>query len=231
MNSSESICNELIKIIQSNLDPILALRGKKVLKKDKSYVSEGDILCEKLIFDFFHNLNRKVIFISEESCSSDFIPTDTESYIVTIDPIDGTENFVSGLKEWGIGISIYQGSNHIESMILLPELNEFIITGQTVSKYDSRICGLSSSLTKDDLIDLKEGFEYRIIGCCMYNMLNVIKGSYKSFENPKGAYSWDILPGLNLALEHKLEVSVENKPYYGEFLQPNKRYRFKVENI
>jgi myo-inositol-1(or 4)-monophosphatase len=194
-------------------------------------VSEGDLLCEQLIIDYFRKFGEKTILVSEESCKVDLVEVAEGSMIVTVDPIDGTENFVSGLKEWGIGVSIFIGNKHLESMIALPELNEFLITGQKIVKYKSRISGISSSLTKEDLQSLEDGFEYRIIGCSMYNMFNVIRGSYNSFENPKGAYSWDILPGLNLAIEHKLDVTVENKPYNGEFLQPNTRYRFRISNV
>jgi fructose-1,6-bisphosphatase/inositol monophosphatase family enzyme len=107
-------------------------------------------------------------------------------------------------------------------MIALPELDIYLKTGDTVPNYESRIYGISSSLLKEDLLNLEEGFEYRIMGCSMYNMYNVISGSYAIFQNPKGAHSWDILPGLNLA--------VENRIYNGEFLQPNKKYRFRVEH-
>ena len=65
----------------------------------------------------------------------------------------------------------------------------------------------------------------------MYNMLNVIKGSFKTFQNNNGANSWDILPGLNIALENNLSVFVEGKEYNGEFLQPNKKYRLKSATI
>nr|HRY62645.1 inositol monophosphatase [Candidatus Paceibacterota bacterium] len=74
-----------------------------------------------------------------------------------------------------------------------------------------------------------DGYEYRIMGCCVYNMYNVIKGSFAAFENPKGAYSWDIIAGLNLAAEHDLVVVVEGKKYNGEFLDPAKKYRFKIK--
>lgn len=226
-----NICKGFIPVIQENLNEILSLRNTKRLKLDQSYVSEGDLLCESLVFEYFGKISDKVIIISEESCAKNHIELDADTYIVTVDPIDGTENFVSGLKEWGIGISIYKGSEHLESMIALPEFNQYLISGNEFQKFDSRIYGISSSLTKEDLLNLEPGFEYRIIGCAMYNMFNVIHGSYKKFQNPKGAYSWDILPGLNLALEHNLEVKVNNKEYHGEFLQPNIRYRFSITNI
>jgi myo-inositol-1(or 4)-monophosphatase len=48
----------------------------------------------------------------------------------------------------------------------------------------------------------KKNIEFRIFGCSMYNMLSAVKGSFRSFENVNGVSCWDILPGLNLALEH-----------------------------
>lgn len=68
------------------------------------------------------------------------------------------------------------------------------------------------------------------MGCCMYNMYNVIKGSYAEFCHLKGCFSWDILPGLNLALENNLYVEVDGQEYKGQFLAPNVRYKFRVLN-
>jgi len=223
------ICSDIIKIIENNLEEILSLRNIKQLKKDNSFVSKGDLLCEKLVRDYLKTLPEKIYLISEEKNNEDF-NFRTYSKVVVIDPIDGTENFVSGLKEWGIGISVYENEKHIESMIGLPELGLYIQTGDKLPKFESRIYGISSSLSKEDLLNLEEGFEYRIIGCSMYNMYNVITGSFALFQNPKGANSWDILPGLNLALENGCQIEVENKKYNGEFLYPNKKYRFKVKH-
>jgi fructose-1,6-bisphosphatase/inositol monophosphatase family enzyme len=147
-----------------------------------------------------------------------------------VDPIDGTENFTSGLPEWGISVSCYLGGVHSGSLIGCPEIGHWIMTGETITRHRSRIRGLSSSLSKEEILEATQGFEYRISGCCVYNMMSVIRGSFLSFENPKGVWSWDILGGLNLALEHGLKVELENKPYAGEYLTPDRRYRFKVEN-
>ena len=223
------ICSDIQKIIENNLDEILALRNTKQLKSDNSFVSKGDLLCEKLVKDYLATLSEDIYLISEEKNNDDF-NFKTHPKVVVIDPIDGTENFVSGLKEWGIGVSIYENEKHIESMIGLPELGLYIKTGDKFPEFESRIYGISSSLLKEDLLNLEEGFEYRIIGCSMYNMYNVITGSFAMFQNPKGANAWDILPGLNLALENGCQIEVENKKYNGEFLYPNKKYRFKVKH-
>lgn len=223
-----SICDRIISVVKANLNQILLLRDEKVLKQDNSYVSQGDLLCETLVKDLIALEFPEYALISEESPIGNIAAYEAEKVII-LDPIDGTENFVAGLMEWGVAICVYEFGKHKESMLALPELNLYMKSGDRFSKCKSRIAGISSSLTKEDILNLKEGFEYRIIGCCVYNMYNVIRGSYHSFENPKGAKVWDILPGLNLALENNLKVSVNNTVYHGELLRPDQKYIFRIE--
>jgi len=223
------ICRDIYAIIHRNLSDILSLRSTGQLKTDNTIVSQGDLFCEKLILDYLHENMQNYMVISEES-QHDLSKLSEVEYIVTIDPIDGTENFVSGLKEWGVGVSVYKNMKHYQSMILLPELNICLCSGDKLEKINnSRICGFSSYMTAKDFEKIEKGVEYRIMGCCMYNMYNVIKGSYKQFHHLKGAYSWDILPGLNLALEHGLQPIVDGKQYHGSFLMPDVKYKFKVD--
>ncbi|WP_239018525.1 inositol monophosphatase family protein [Sphingobacterium corticibacterium] len=199
-----------------------------MLKEDNSYVSKGDLLCESLIKDCIRTEFPGYALISEESPEDNMKAFEADKIII-LDPIDGTENFVSGLKEWGVAVCVYEHGKHVESMLALPELDLYMKTGDQVPRFESRIAGISSSLTKEDILKLEDGFEYRIIGCCVYNMYNVVSGAFYSFENPKGAKVWDIIPGLNLALEHHLKVTVNNKSYHGELLRPDQKYIFRVE--
>lgn len=219
--------NEIKQIIEDNLGRILSLRAEKILKSDQSFVSKGDLLCEELIKNFLKENYPNVALVSEESPADNLINIESDIVLI-LDPIDGTENFVSGLKEWGVALCLYDKGKHVDSMLALPELGQYMQSGDKFDRFDSRIAGLSSSLTREDLLKLERGFEYRIIGCCVYNMFNVIRGSYKTFENPKGAWIWDIIPGLNLALEQGLSVKVNNENYNGELLRPDQKYRFKI---
>lgn len=222
------ICRDIYAIIKSHLDDILALRSTGSLKPDNTFVSKGDLLCESLVFEYLKDNLTDYVVISEESKNNPTCINEVE-YVITVDPIDGTENFVSGLKEWGLGVSVYRYGIHFQSMIALPELDICLCTGDELERFqNSRICGLSSYMTPEDFEKLEKGFEFRIMGCCMYNMYNVIRGSYKQFSHLKGCYSWDILPGLNMALEHGLSVVLDDVAYHGEFLMPNRRYKFKV---
>jgi fructose-1,6-bisphosphatase/inositol monophosphatase family enzyme len=166
--------------------------------------------------------------IVSEELDNDSRLAERLGHTVVIDPIDGTENYTSGLPEWGISVSIYKQSRHACSLLLCPELNLSFATGMHIERAESRIRGLSSSLSKADVAALPEGFEFRILGCCVYNMINVVRGSFQSFENPRGARSWDILAGLNICLEHGLDVTVEGEKYAGQYLEPDKKYRFRI---
>lgn len=225
---TETFLTDIRVNLLKRLPEILALRATRSEKADKSYVTEGDLLVQSIIRELADRLLPQAHLISEEQ--KDGAHDASQGLTIVVDPIDGTENFTSGLPEWGVSISCYEAGRHLASLIGCPEMGQWIRTGDRLARHQSRIHGLSSSLSKEDIVRATEGFEYRILGCCVYNMMNVIRGSFCSFENPKGAHSWDILAGLNLALEHGLNVCVEGKPYHGDYLPHTRRYRFKVEN-
>jgi myo-inositol-1(or 4)-monophosphatase len=224
-----TICTSIRDLLLPQLPQILARRADVQEKADSSYVTAADIYIQALVLDFLKAHHPQYTVISEE-LPLPVGPRDNKANCIIIDPLDGTENFVSGLKEWGVGVSVYESGLHRESMILLPELGESLITGQPVARFKSRIHGISSSLRKHDLQGLEEGFEYRLMGCSMYNMFNVVRGSYLVFENIKGVNTWDISPGLNLAIEHGCQTYVDGEIYRGELLWPDRKYRVKISN-
>lgn len=224
-------CRAIVQIIKDNLPEILNKRNSFQKKPDDSFVSQGDLLVQDLVFAYLRSHLPNYQLISEELAPFEERSWDPAGSYVVLDPIDGTENFISGLKEWGVGLSIYKDGVHIQSCIYLPELDDVHFTGALLRRYKSRIYGLSSSLNKDNLASLPEGYEYRIIGCSMYNMLSAVRGAFAVFENVKGVNCWDVLPGLNLALEQGCRVEVDGKLYDGTMLFPTKKYKIRIENI
>ncbi len=212
--------------IKKNIDGIIALRNERSMKQDLSFVTAGDLLVNEIIEEAATDWADNVVFISEEKLNKEI--EDTSGHIVVVDPIDGTENFTSGFPMWGVSVSCFFNGKHAGSLLGCPEMDLWIKSGDSIPQFFSRIRGLSSSLKMEDLIKATQGHEYRILGCCVYNMINVIRGSFLSFENPKGANSWDILGGLNIALEHNLKVFVNDKQYSGEYLPIGQKYRFWV---
>ena len=108
------------------------------------------------------------------------------------------------------------------------EILEFM--SDKLPKNKSRIVGMSTRHFKKGLQPCDKNFDYRALGCSMINMYYVLTGSFNHYVDPIGGFVWDILPGLNLALENKMDVYVDDKKYNGEFLSPEKRYKIKILN-
>lgn len=220
--------NEINQLILENLPALQASRYKVKYKADGSPVTEADVWLEKLIGSHLGKRLPGLRLIGEESF--DFTWEASEGYLAILDPIDGTENFCSGLKEWGVSLSLWQGRTHLGSMLMMPELGESLKTGDSLVKLHSRITGFSSSYNEKIAQGISESIEYRVTGCSVYNLYNVIRGSFARFVNPKGAYVWDLLPGLMLALEHNCEVLLNDEPYDGRLLDPTQKYRVDIQH-
>lgn len=198
------------------------LRSKVHWKDDGSPVTEADFLIESELKLILEGVFTEVDLIGEESYSQGQIRGN--DLVAVLDPIDGTENFASGLKEWGTSLSLWWRNRHLASMLLLPELGQRLVTGTGATKHRSRIAGYSSSMSKGLISKLDVSKENRITGCAVLNLYNVITGRFASFHNPVGAYSWDLLAGLQLALENNCEVMIDGQKYQGQYLAPGRRY-------
>jgi myo-inositol-1(or 4)-monophosphatase len=217
------------ELLMNNYSIIEKNRYHISYKHDNSPVTIADKLVEKFIYDYLNFNLPGMMFVGEET----FNPNEkfsTSGYVVVLDPIDGTENFCSGLKEWGVSLGIWHNGRHMGSMLAMPELGERLITGDKLPKLHSRITGFSSSFCDEIAVGIRDATEYRVTGCAVYNLFNVIRGSFCRFVNPKGAYIWDLLPGLMLALENGCEVLLDEKPYDGEFLDPTRKYRVDIRH-
>lgn len=200
-------------------------------KSDGSPVSAVDLESESIGFAWASRNFPNFFVLSEENHHG--IEFDYKSSVIVIDPIDGTENYISGIPLWASGVSVFEHGTHIYSAIVAPAMgmrleSPELDSNKEVKKHSSRVVGFSSSTRPSAIPD--EVGEYRVFGCSMLNFLFVIQGSFSEFRNDAGGHCWDILPGLNLALAAGLDVTVEGRPYRGEFLPPVRKYKFVVSN-
>ena len=226
---TRGLMRALIALVQDNMGRIEATRYDITLKPDGSPVTASDVFLEHLIRDHLVAHIPAIAFAGEETFA-DGAPLRTDGYVAILDPIDGTENFCSGLKEWGVSFTLWHGRTHLGSLLYLPELGEHLMTGDTLRPVRSRIRGFSSSMCPEILQGMAETGESRLTGCAVYNLYNVVRGAFARFTNPRGAYAWDLLPGLMLAREHHCDIEVEGQPYGGEFLEPGRKYRVDIRH-
>jgi myo-inositol-1(or 4)-monophosphatase len=220
---------EIMQLINVNMERILEMRYDIQIKPDGSPVTASDILIERFVHDYLLEQIPGIVFAGEETYS-DATNRNSLGYHAILDPIDGTENFCSGLKEWGVSFTLWHDETHLGSLLFLPELNEHLMTGDSIKPIRSRIHGFSSSMCQEILDGLAASTEGRLMGCAVYNLYNVIRGAFSRFTNPRGAYAWDLLPGLMLAKEHNCLIKVDGVPYGGEFLKPGKKYRVDIQH-
>jgi myo-inositol-1(or 4)-monophosphatase len=225
---TRSLLEGVSALVLQNMERIQETRYDIELKPDGSPVTKSDLFIEDLIRRYVVQQIPDVDFVGEESYSASSISSGR--HMALLDPIDGTENFCSGLKEWGVSFALWREGQHLGSMLMLPELGERIMTGDKITPIRSRINGFSSSFSEKIVEAMREVQESRITGCAVYNLYNVVRGSFSRFRNPKGAYSWDLLPGLMLALEHGCHVQVDDEEYNGSFLEPGRKYRIDIQH-
>ena len=225
--SDLSLMCELSDLLASKLDVVLKYRSEFEFKADTSPVSEADLIIDRFIKSFFEERLGSVQFISEEDKDHTFYTN--HEFTVLIDPLDGTENFISGLPIWGISIGLWQHQKNIDNLLYFPELKISITKDSIPSqRFNSRIAGFSSTINEQLINSIEIGKESRILGASSFNIYCMLIGAFKSFTNPGGAWIWDFLPGANLCLNAGLKVMVEGKPYNGEFLDVSRKHRFVI---
>ncbi len=89
-------------------------------QKLSSIVTEADIACEKKIFSILKKAFPDYNILSEETGAEER----GSSYTWIIDPLDGTQNFVLGLPEFGVAIALVKDKEVIMSVLYFPIFDE-----------------------------------------------------------------------------------------------------------
>ncbi|MFU8866264.1 MAG: inositol monophosphatase family protein [Rhodobacterales bacterium] len=162
LQQTRALMHGLMTLIEDNIPRIQATRYDITLKPDNSPVTASDVFIEHLICDYLKAQIPDITFAGEETFTAETDLT-SEGYYAILDPIDGTENFCSGLKEWGVSFTLWHGKTHLGSLLYLPELREHLMTGDTLVPVHSRIRGFSSSMCDEILQGMQETQESRLV--------------------------------------------------------------------
>ena len=174
------------------------------IKKDNSKVTQYDLILENELTLYFNNKGFNNI-ISEETNYKIF---NFENYL-TIDPIDGTKNFIDGIKKFVIMISYIQNNNSIFSIIYNPSDDSFyhcfnnqvfknfnIINNFVYSALIGHLNTNAKSYYKNLINSYIEIPRSRSIG---YDVIEILEGnrSLISFYKCK---IWDLFPALSFII-------------------------------
>ena len=182
------------------------------IKDDNSKVTQYDLLLENELLSFFNKKGFDNI-ISEET-NNELL--NYNSYL-TIDPIDGTKNFIDGVKKFVIMISFIENNSSIFSIIYNPSNNNFyhsfknkifknfnILNNFAYSELIGYLSNNARLYYKDLISYYKEIPRSRSIG---YDIIEIIEGkrSLISFYKCK---IWDLFPALSFLINLNFKSNV-----------------------
>jgi myo-inositol-1(or 4)-monophosphatase len=211
--------------------------GNYVMKNDGSPVGDLDTAIENFIMQKLPVLLPGFQLIGEES----IFPTEWNGNYVVVDPVDGTENYVSGIPIWGTGIALFVDNQLAASWVSFPEINMGIaskaLDGFLVENFrafrgplkESRVSAYSSN-SNWEMVAKVFPDEIRVFGCSLFNLSLAATSSITFNSSSKGVRLWDIVPAALVALESGKKVKINGEEYFGKFLNPNLRFVVEIQS-
>ena len=186
-------------------------------KKDNSKVTSYDVIIENELIDYFKNIGFSNI-ISEEG-NSELIK---KNEYLTVDPIDGTRNFINGINKVAIMLSFIK-SNHCEFAIIYDPIGDVFYHTHKNSifknhkqikpqNYSNQIGFLGEHAKiyfKDIISSYTEKLRSRSIG---YDVIEVIEGE-RSFLTVYGSKIWDLFPAMSFLKLLNFETNLPNMEF------------------
>lgn len=191
-----------------------------MVKADRTFVTESDLLIEKSLIDDIRNIYPNDNFVTEEFNNQNTIKDRTW----VIDPIDGTHHYMKNSIFWGIQLAFVDKGDIQFSIIYLPKLNEKyyaikdkgvflnhkkIELGKEVSIHESIIefCGSLHKKYEEKQFIFEEmlnsstrpGNFMHINSCCIA-FTNLVSNRTNTLI-VSTTKAWDILPGLFMVEE------------------------------
>ena len=195
-NYLKKIANDIIipKIGKLSVDEVST-------KKDNSKVTSYDVIIENELIKYFKNIGFTNI-ISEEN-NSELIK---ENEYLTVDPIDGTRNFINGINKVAVMLSFIK-FNQCEFAIIYDPIGDIFYHTHKDSifknhkqikpqNYTNQIGFLGDHAKidfKDIITSYKEKIRSRSIG---YDVIEAIEGE-RSFLTVYRSKIWDLFPAMS----------------------------------
>jgi len=211
--------------------------GDYKVKIDGSPVGDLDLMIEKFIGEQLQELLPGFQLIGEESP----LPLDWNGNYLVVDPVDGTENYISGIPIWGTGLALFVNNKLAASSVTFPEIGmgyaSKILEGlinEELGKFRgplnfSRVEAYSSNSSWSEVTsDFPE--EIRVFGCSLFNLILAATTSVTFKSSSRGVRLWDIAPAVLVALESGRTVKINGEGYFGEFLNPADRFVVEIKH-
>ncbi len=186
-------------------------------KDDNSKVTSYDLIIENELIEYFKKIGFSNI-ISEEG-NSELIK---KNEYLTVDPIDGTRNFINGINKVAIMVSSIKSTQCEFAIIYDPISNVFYHTYKDSifknhkqikpQNYSNQIGFLGEHAKvyfKDIITSYTEKIRSRSIG---YDVIEAIEGE-RSFLTVYGSKIWDLFPAMSFLKLLNFETNLPNMEF------------------
>ena len=197
-------------------------------KNDNSKVTSYDVIIENELIEYFKNIGFSNI-ISEEG-NSELIKNNE---YLTVDPIDGTRNFINGINKVAIMLSFIKSSQCEFAIIYDPIADIFYHTyensifknhNQIKPKNYSHQMGFLGEHAKIHFKNIISSYtekkRSRSIG---YDVIEAIEGK-RSFLTVYGSKIWDLFPAMSFLKLLNFNTNLPNMEF--DFSKLNKKIIF-----
>ena len=194
-------------------------------KSDNSLVTKFDLIIENELIQYFKEYGFENI-ISEEN-NSELLGY---NQYLTIDPIDGTRNFINGINKVVIMVSFIDSNKSIFSIIYDPIKNNFYHSFDnkifknhkliSPKKYYHHIGFLGShakEFFKNEISEYTEKIRSRSIG---YDVIEILEGN-RTFMTIYGSKIWDLFPAMSFLKNLNFNSNLETFDFNFNILNKN----------
>lgn len=180
------------------------------------YVTDADVAAQRAIIETIDAEYPDDAIVAEEEAALKSIPASGDAWV--IDPIDGTTNFVHGLKIWGPAIAAVRDGATVAAVVKLPAYGDTYVVDDTVEKNGTEIsvserrdpatfvsAPILRYTTRDRdrfarLTDamISELGDLRRLGCAQATLAMVADGTIDATIGPFEPFPWDTVAGAHM---------------------------------
>ena len=242
--SNNTILTVLYDISKKMVLPMYQnLKDEDIMYKDNSdLVTSVDIKIEEELNKILLQIIPNSLFVGEEIVSREPNVIDNynyNNYCWTVDPIDGTKNFIRGKDKFAIMIGLTFKEKIIQSWIYRPLTEEFCYAKLDEGSYinnkkiyiendtdiSKAVGSISSKYWENNLLNkiqnLKRSFNYiNSYGCIGIEYIDIVKG-LRDFAILSKLSPWDHIPGILFVKEAGGAITHFDKKDYNHIKKKN----------
>lgn len=159
-------------------------------KADLSPVTNIDLQIQEAIVAIIRRRYGNDEIIGEEANTNS--NDNASAYVWVIDPIDGTDNFINGKKEYGISVGLMKDGLFVEALLLFPALaekyyaardrgvwrnnNHFYYKEPMDNPTEKEVILCSKTYPRLRSLFLQQGYKVGFYYCATYSMLRLLHG-------------------------------------------------------